>query len=77
MPLGSRTVERVLPDATPVELGKRNIHYVVVGDEFFAVANEKTVQAWLNDYHGQLIDQTNYDYGPDGPVRTLYLVRLP
>lgn len=76
LPLGSRTVERVLPDATPGGLSGKNIHYVVIGDEFFGVTRDKNIEAWLNDYHGQLVDQTTYYFGPTGPVRTLYLVRL-
>lgn len=77
LPLGGRTVKRILPDATPAELFQSNIHYVLIGDEFFGVARDKNIESWLNDYHGQLIDQTSYDYGPMGPIRTLYLVRLP
>jgi hypothetical protein len=77
LPLGSRRVERILPDTTPVELFQKNIHYVLVGDEFFGVAKDKNIEEWLNDYRGQLIDQTNYYYGPTGPIRKLYLVRLP
>jgi hypothetical protein len=77
MPLGSRTVERILPDAAPDALSRKNIHFVVIGDEFFDVARDKSIDAWLGDYHGQLIDQMTYYFGPTGPVRTLYLVRLP
>ena len=75
-PLGSRTVERVLPDTTPGELFRKNIHYILIGDEFFSVAKDRNIQGWLNDYHGELIDQMTYYYGPTGPIRTLYLVRL-
>jgi hypothetical protein len=76
LPFGSRTVERILPDMTPDELFHKNIHYVLIGDEFFDVARERNIEGWLNDYHGQVIDQTTYYYGPTGPIRTLYLVRL-
>jgi hypothetical protein len=77
LPLGSRTVKRILPDMTPDELRVERIHYIVMGDEFFDVAKERNIDEWLNDYHGQVIDQTNYYYGPTGPIRALYLVRLP
>jgi hypothetical protein len=77
LPLGSRTVDRMLPDMTAGEIFRKNIHYVLIGDEYFSVTKEKDIGKWLNDYHGQLIDQTTYYFGPTGPIRTLYLVRLP
>lgn len=73
---GNRSVERILPDDTSKELREKGIHYAVVGDEYFEVAAEKTIEEWLNKYDGELIDQMAYDYGPGGPVRRLYLVRL-
>jgi len=57
-------------------LCEKGIHYIVVGNEYFEVSAEKTIEEWLNKYDGELIDQMNYNYGPTGPVRQLYLVRL-
>ncbi|HEV2330199.1 MAG TPA: hypothetical protein VGY56_15560 [Verrucomicrobiae bacterium] len=74
--MGSRTVERILPETTPGELFQKHIHYILIGDEFFWLAKDRNIEGWLNDYDGQLIDQMTYYYGPAGPIRTLYLVRL-
>jgi hypothetical protein len=76
LPLGKRTVERILPDTPPEEIFRKNIHFILIGDEFFGVARDKNIRGWLSEYHGQLIDQMTYYYGPTGPIRTLYLVRL-
>ena len=57
-------------------LGSRAVERIVIGDEVFGVAKDKSIDAWLNDYHGQFIEQTTYDFGPTGPIRTLYLVHL-
>jgi len=73
---GNHAVERILPDATSKELREKGIHYVVVGDEYFEATAEKTIEEWLNKYDGELVDQMTYEYGPSGPVRRLYLVRL-
>jgi len=73
---GNHSVERILPDDTAKELRGKGIHYAVVGDEYFQVTAEKTIEEWLNKYDGELVGQTSYDYGPGGPVRRLYLVRL-
>ena len=76
LPFGSCKVERLLPGDAVEELKQRNIHYLVIGDEFFEATKEKTIEEWLNKYGGQLIDQTSYNYSPGGSVRQLYLVRL-
>jgi hypothetical protein len=73
---GNHAVERILPDDASNELRERDIHYVVIGDEYFAVAAEKTIEEWLDKYRGEMVEQVTYDYGPNGPVRRLYLVRL-
>jgi len=73
---GNHAVERILPADTSTELRENNIRYAVVGDEYFEVAAEKTIEEWLNKYDSELVDQITYDYGPSGPVRRLYLVRL-
>jgi hypothetical protein len=73
---GKHTVKRILPNDSAKELREKKIRYVVIGDEYFEAAAEKTIEVWLNKYDGELVDQMAYDYGPSGPVRQLYLVRL-
>jgi hypothetical protein len=76
LPFGTRTVERILRADTAGELRSKNIRYVVIGDEYFQTPADNAIEAWLTRYDGELVDQMSYDYGPGGPVRQLYLVRL-
>ncbi len=76
LPLGSRKVERLLPNEPVEKLRQENVHHLVIDDEFFPATNERILEQWLKNNDGELIGQTNYYYSPGGNVRQLYLVRL-
>ena len=75
LPFGQRTVWRVLPQDTPLQLAKQNIHFVVVEESSLIHANE-TIEQWLSQYDGVIVDRFEVQYGPYRPQEPLYLVKL-
>lgn len=75
LPYGSRRVERVLPEDTSEQLQSLGIHYVLVDDSFLVMENQ-TIEQWLGQYQGDLVDQMTYDRKLGLPAGHLYLVHL-
>jgi len=75
IPFGHRRVERVLPQDTPSELRQKGIRYVVV-EEIALQLTHQTIEQWMEQYNGQLVDQLEIMRDPGTPPGCLYLVCL-
>jgi hypothetical protein len=76
LPPGTRKVERILPEETMADFSKKNIHYIIIGSEYFEISPEKTIEEWMRKFNADLVSSVNYDYGPGGHACRLFLVRL-
>ena len=75
LPFGQRRVEWVLAGDTPERLLRLGIHYVVVEDYALQLANE-TIEQWMSQYRGDLVDQVTFTVQPGRPQRHIFLVHL-
>ena len=75
-PFGERQVERILPDDTPDELRKRNIHYMLVDENLTVVLRGMTIEQWMQRFDGELVDRFAYRTNRHGLPTRLYLVKL-
>jgi hypothetical protein len=74
LPFGQRRVEWVLPDDPPEKFQLLDIHYVVVEEEALDRMNE-TVEQWMNQFDGELVDQFALKQSHGSPLY-IYLVHL-
>ena len=75
LPFGQRRVEWVLAGDSPEQLRRLGIHYIVVEDNALQAANE-TIERWMSQYHGDLVDQVSFTMQPGRPQKHIYLVHL-
>jgi hypothetical protein len=74
LPYGQRRVVRVLADDTPEQLQSSGVHYVLVDNWFLKLKNQ-TIEQWAGQYHGDLVDQLEFELRP-GQMERDYLVHL-
>jgi hypothetical protein len=76
LPFGQRRVERLLPEEAPDALRQKQMRYVIMEEQYLDKVVKETLEQWLKQYDAEQISQLTYKYGPAGPMRRMYLVRL-